>query len=869
MVKSLIQDWYPGLVETVYKEDLEQIVPCYECIKLNRSQPFEFVVTKSSTSYAEEFVYCGYYQQDQTRNHMISCKLIAPELFLYDLEIKFHLKEGDYVEDTNSLLGRGGYGNVYHGQYKGKSVAIKKYICSLEDAFKELRSEAMMLQNLHHPCLVCLVGVCLNPYALVLEEAPLGSLKSHIILEDPVPLARLVTFRIATQVAAALRFLHSRGVIFRDLKSSNVLLWSLDPDALCHCKVTDFGLATTQSPVGALGVEGTKRFIAPEVLYPGRRRTVYTHKADIFSFAMFLYQMITCRHPYHNVDDVKIDIKVLAGERPTIVDIPTAEAKYVHLIQLMKQCWQDNPEKRPSTNEIISATSSLKMQLVMAVCKVKSQLSLRCCCVYPFHSDRPGHRKVSSDLWVCCDGAGGFQMSIYNSSIMVQHCLPSVKNNQVQSMCVCKDQVWVASRSGIEYGVIDIYSTRTQEAVHRIRLKENSVTCMACSESEVYIGTLEGYCLSFTVNKTQTYRKPKHKYISEHPIDGIVATSKHLWASHTSHLFFLDLNSLAIDHAWHRQNNRKAFIGPLWVSTDGNTVYSAHLGASVVSAWSAETEAHKYDIDTKEVIERASLPISKDAVLTAMTPACDNIWVGLSSGHILVLHEREVLWYVQPYAKFVRFLCTIPDSNSDSCMVVSGGKEFQSLCSSYSIKFEAKPDNAGVLVIWEAHTASSLRKMRIIEEDGGKYLESHSNLGKMIHTQGFKDPTQVLTNVRAKLPNPDTVATDADTVSRHPHSDLFPPSTSSHSKPSPQVERVIDINVQGEVIRMTCPHLVTLSGILEELKKTSTEGLPHSNCLSYIASDSGMLIKILTEEDLQQLLSMEAHPRLTLVPVGF
>ena len=50
---------------------------------------------------------------------------------------------------------------------------------------------------------------------------------------------------------------------------------------------TDFGLATTQSPVGALGVEGTKRFIAPEVLYPGRRRTVYTHKADIFSFAMF------------------------------------------------------------------------------------------------------------------------------------------------------------------------------------------------------------------------------------------------------------------------------------------------------------------------------------------------------------------------------------------------------------------------------------------------------------------------------------------------------------------------------------------------------------------------------------------------------
>ena len=265
------------------------------------------------------------------------------------------------MEDTNSLLGRGGYGNVYHGQYKGKSVAIKKYICSLEDAFKELRSEAMMLQNLHHPCLVCLVGVCLNPYALVLEEAPLGSLKSHIILEDPVPLARLVTFRIATQVAAALRFLHSRGVIFRDLKSSNVLLWSLDPDALCHCKVTDFGLATTQSPVGALGVEGTKRFIAPEVLYPGRRRTVYTHKADIFSFAMFLYQ---CHLSfYRQCTQMSILTFIhIAGVRPTTSD---------HLIQkhwqklnmsMLIQCdvssaGKTTLEKRPS-NEIIIVPST-------------------------------------------------------------------------------------------------------------------------------------------------------------------------------------------------------------------------------------------------------------------------------------------------------------------------------------------------------------------------------------------------------------------------------------------------------------------------------------------------------------------------------
>ena len=865
LVKSLMQDWYPGLIETVHKDEMEQIVPCYECLKLNRSLPFEFFVTKSSITCTDESVLCGY-DQDLPRNHMVPRKLIAPELFLYDLDTKFHLKEGDF-QDSDSLLGRGGYGNVFHGQYKGKSVAIKKYVCNLEDSFKELRSEAMMLQNLHHPCLVCLVGVCLQPYALILEEAPLGSLKSHIIVENPIPIPRLVIFRIATQVAAALRFLHSRGVIFRDLKSSNVLLWSLDSKALCHCKVTDFGLATTQSPIGALGVEGTKRFIAPEVLYPGHRRAVYTHKADIFSFAMFLYQLVTCRHPYHNVDDVKIDIKVLAKERPSIVDVPEAEAKYVYMIQLMEQCWRDNPDERPSTDEIINSTCSLPMQLVMTACRVKSQLSLRCCCAYPIISDKPG-RTSSGDLWVCCDGAEGFEISIYNTNTMVQHCIPPTRYNQVQCMCVCKDvdQVWVASRSGIEYGVIDLFSTKTQEAVHRIRLKENSVTCMACSNCEVYIGTMEGYCLSFTANKTQTYRKPKHKYISEHPIDGIVVAGKHLWASHTTQLFFLDLGSLTIDHAWHRQTNKRAYVGTLHLSPDCKTVYSAHLGGTVVSAWNAQTEAHKYDIDTREVFERAGLSVNKDAVLTAMTPACDNVWVGLSSGHIAVLHGREVLWFVQPYAKFIRFLCTVPSCDLDSAMVVSGGKEFRSLHPKYSVKFDptTNKQNAGVLVVWEAHSSSTMRKMRCIAEDGGKYLRSHRKLAKMIHTLGFKDPTQVLTNVTAKspqtptilLPNPDSKLPDAGSQA------------DSHPKlSSPQVERVIDIDIQGEVIRMSCPHLVTLSGILDELEKMSPQGLLHSGCLSYTASDSGMLMKIVTEEDLQQLLSMEAHPCLTLTPV--
>ena len=160
------------------------------------------------------------------------------ELLMHDIDTKFLLKAADimYEEDESSLLGVGGYGKVYRGKCLGKSVAIKKYITKNEKAFATLRSESKFLQKSHHPCLVCLVGVCVHPFmVLVLEEAPQGSLERPLI-KKKVPVHRITLFRIASQVAAALRFLHSTGIVFHNLRAANVLLWTLDHEFLCHCK---------------------------------------------------------------------------------------------------------------------------------------------------------------------------------------------------------------------------------------------------------------------------------------------------------------------------------------------------------------------------------------------------------------------------------------------------------------------------------------------------------------------------------------------------------------------------------------------------------------------------------------------------------
>ena len=302
LVVSLMNEWYPGLTEGLHV-GLEQKVPCYECLKQGRAKPFDFrveqclpIIAKNQTT-----IECGYFRNDPPKNHTVPLADIVPDLLLQDIDPEFLLNSEDinYNQDESSLLGKGGYGKVYRGKCLGKSVAIKKYLTRNEEAFGELRMEAMLLQKAHHPCIVNLVGGCVHPMmALVMEEAPLGSLEKHLI-KKKVRIHRLTMFRMAAEVAAALRFLHRTGIIFRSLKAANVLLWTLDPESLCHCKITDFGTATHLSPVGARGLQGTKGFIAPEVLYVGKRkqRSVYDHKADLFSFGMFLYQMIARRHP--------------------------------------------------------------------------------------------------------------------------------------------------------------------------------------------------------------------------------------------------------------------------------------------------------------------------------------------------------------------------------------------------------------------------------------------------------------------------------------------------------------------------------------------------------------------------------------------
>ena len=765
IVLALVNEWYPGLNESTHYSGIEQLVPCFECVKQGRAEPFEFQTEQCLSVIArnEAIMECGYYGNNSSKNHTVELTDIVPDLLLQDIDAKSLLKKEDiiYEENEASLLGKGGYAKVYRGKCHGKAVAIKKYLTRNEEAYTELRSEAKLLQQSQHPCIVSVVGVCVYPMALVLELAPLGAL-SFPLLKKKIPIHRLTIFRVALEVAVALRFLHKQGIIFRGLKADNVLLWTLNPDSLCHCKITDFCIATHLSPVGAKGLQGTKGFIAPEVLHVGKRkqRSAYDHKADTFSFAMFLYQMIARRHPYHDIAGHRIDASVENGERPKLLDVDHAHFAYYYLTKLMETCWRDKARDRPDDDVIMRKLCLSAMQSTMAVTPVNSRFSLRkAIAITPTDfSEADTPHQQHCELWVCCDGAEGTEINVYNTHTMAKVTKNFLKDNLVQAIIKCNDHVWIGSDEGILESVIVIFSIQSKKLVHNIDMKEKSISCMACTSDAVYIGTLDGYCYRFlsNVGKLQT-EQCKCKRISNKALDGMTIAEYFVWVSHTKYIFFLNFDDLHLEGSIHQEKD--AYIGQLSPSPDGKIVWSAHLGGFLLTAWDALKKCHCFDVDTSEHMAMISSDVPEnDRIMTAMVPAEDCVWVGMATGHILVFSDEELLTWFHPYPECVRFLAVLPCSGPcemEKCMVASGGKGYQSMIEDLDHTVTANVDkidvvskddsgNGEYIIVWEAFTSRTYQRIKLIEESVPGLFDSHQTVGIKIREGGFVDGTHLL-----------------------------------------------------------------------------------------------------------------------------
>ena len=753
IVERLISEWYPGL-------ELEQKVPCSECLKSSNLVPDEFNIKQLLPLIANHKV-----THKCVAHHEVQLVEIVPDLLLADLDSAFRLdyKEVIYKQEEGNLLGTGACGEVYRGKYKNREVAIKLYAAKegsdIEKGFKELRSESKVLQQLYHPCLMCMVGVTVNPkMSLVLELAPQGSLQSPL-LKNQMGISRIVLHRIAIQVASALRFLHSINIIFRDLKADNVLLWSLSPDHLINCKVADFNIATHIDPGGITGLHGTKGFIAPEVSHVNhaKEHSVYDHRADIFSFGMFLYQLVARRHPFHNLEIFNIETAIEGGKRPQLEDVSIADIGLFYMARVMKHCWAGDPEKRPTCQQIIEWLSAPALQLIISVVPLNCRHSIRNGCIVTLDlNNETGPNPTSSELWICFDGKQGGELSVFTTNTMQELRKHSVMENQMQCIKQCGQYVWVPSRTDIEDGVVNIFNKTTKDLVHSLKMKENTVSCIMNSDDLVYLGTMEGNCLIFPIEVVdiQTNTWPYCQCVSEHCIDGLALGQTCLWASVGDEILFLDPQTLEWKGFEQRKKYKGAYIGNMMLSDNGKMMWSAHLGGIILSAWNAHECTHITDVDVNVCAEeKCHIDDRQNRIMTAMCVALDTVWVGLYSGYIMVFamdQPGELLTYFRPYNNSIRFLsankCPGP-CQKEECMMLCGGKmyrpddNFKELPDYAREDEKGKPvDTAGVAVLWEVLPAKYLRQVCYLS-NGTSWL-NYATLEIAMNDTGFTDSMQ-------------------------------------------------------------------------------------------------------------------------------
>lgn len=212
-------------------------------------------------------------------------------------------------------LGRGAMGVVYKARDPKidrlvaiKTISIFAHSPEEDREFRErLVTEAKAAGRLSHPGIVTVYDVgedpdTLNPY-IVMEYIAGDSLEKQVAESaERFPLS--TTLALVEQVAEALDYAHSQGIVHRDIKPANILLPENGPP-----KITDFGIAKLNfgHPTSLGEAMGTPAFMSPEQL----NGEAVDGRSDLFSLGVVLYTLLTGYRPFQGNSALTISFKVV------------------------------------------------------------------------------------------------------------------------------------------------------------------------------------------------------------------------------------------------------------------------------------------------------------------------------------------------------------------------------------------------------------------------------------------------------------------------------------------------------------------------------------------------------------------------------
>jgi serine/threonine-protein kinase len=232
------------------------------------------------------------------------------------------------------ILGEGAMAVVYAGFDPDieRRVAIKclhREVADDPDYRRRFQVEARAAGHLTHPHIVTIFDAGETddgrPY-IAMERLPGETLASRVATHGLPPLPTII--ELATQVAAALDYAHTQGVIHHDIKPDNIVL----VDGWNHAKISDFGIAERrgkQDVAGLKRIGGTPAYMAPERL----RGEKSGSRSDLFSLGVVLHWLVTGKLPWADHEDIKQTIAERQQALPPVEPRdPAAPSMLVHII---------------------------------------------------------------------------------------------------------------------------------------------------------------------------------------------------------------------------------------------------------------------------------------------------------------------------------------------------------------------------------------------------------------------------------------------------------------------------------------------------------------------------------------------------------
>ncbi len=230
--------------------------------------------------------------------------------------------------------------NVYLAEsLLDKKLVVIKHLCAHPSVANEIR----LLGSLHHPNVVRLLDWFFlgeQKVALVTEYCELGDLRRM------ASSARLLIPEICIQLLLALKYLHSRGIIHRDLKLENVFVagWQ---NGLMRIKVGDFGVAKQLSLSNGQTetMLGTPLYFSPEQA----ARKPYDWSVDVWSFGCLLFELAAGKSPFGSCETFGQLLMEIRGR-----EIEFEAIEDVQLRQLLRLILQKEAERRPSIDDLLT-----------------------------------------------------------------------------------------------------------------------------------------------------------------------------------------------------------------------------------------------------------------------------------------------------------------------------------------------------------------------------------------------------------------------------------------------------------------------------------------------------------------------------------